>query len=79
MSRGLGRVQTGLLAIIERQAGALSTYKLARLYYQPDVEGQCWLTEAQAKATYRAPLVPVLRAAANGKSARVDSLVRMKI
>ena len=54
MSRGLGRVQTGLLAIIERQEKPLNTYKLARMFYQPDCQGQCLLTDAQIKATYRA-------------------------
>jgi hypothetical protein len=56
MSRGLGKVQTGLLAIIERQTQErpLSTYRLARLYYQPNVEGTCLLTDAQIRATYRA-------------------------
>jgi hypothetical protein len=54
MSRGLGKVQVGLLAIIERQEKAIHTYHLARLLYQPHVEGKCLLTNAQAKATYRA-------------------------
>jgi hypothetical protein len=54
MSRGLGRVQTGLLAIIERQEKNIHTYHLARLLYQPHVEGVCHLTDAQIKATYRA-------------------------
>ena len=54
MSRGLGRVQIGLLAIIERQEKNVDTYHLARLFYQPHVEGMCYLTDAQIKATYRA-------------------------
>jgi hypothetical protein len=54
MSRGLGRVQVGLLAIIERAEKPLNTYQLARMFYQPKVEGKCVLTMAQAKATYRA-------------------------
>jgi len=54
MSRGLGRVQIGLLAIIERQENNIDTYRLARLFYQPHVEGTCYLTDAQIKATYRA-------------------------
>ena len=54
MSRGLGRVQIGLLAIIERQEKPVYTYRLARLFYQPHVEGRCQLTRAQVKATYRA-------------------------
>lgn len=54
MSRGLGKVQVGLLAIIERQDKPINTYRLARLFYQPHVEGKCVLTQAQAKATYRA-------------------------
>jgi hypothetical protein len=54
MSRGLGKVQVGLLAIIERQEKPVHTYHLARLFYQPHVEGKCVLTQAQVKATYRA-------------------------
>src|SRR5262245_42922504 len=54
MSRGLGKVQAGLLAIIEREEKPLNTYRLARLYYQPHVERKCLVTDAQAKATYRA-------------------------
>jgi hypothetical protein len=54
MSRGLGKVQIGLLAIIERIEKPLNTYRLARLFYQPHVEGHCLLTPTQVKATYRA-------------------------
>jgi hypothetical protein len=54
MRRGLGRVQVGLLAIIEREQKCLNTYQLARMFYQPEVQGKCVLTDAQAKATYRA-------------------------
>jgi len=53
MSRGLGRVQVGLLAIIEQHEKPLNTYRLARMFYQPNVEGSV-LTMAQVKATYRA-------------------------
>ena len=54
MSRGLGRVQAGLLIIIEREQKSLNTYQLARMFYRPEVQGRCTLTRAQAKATYRA-------------------------
>ena len=53
MSRGLGKVQAGLLAIIEREQKSLNTYQLARMFYQPEVQGRCVLTMAQAKAAYR--------------------------
>jgi hypothetical protein len=54
MSRGLGKVQAGLLAIIERQEKPTHTYRLARMFYQPEVVGKCLLIRAQVKATYRA-------------------------
>jgi hypothetical protein len=53
MSRGLGGVQTGLLAI-KCKNKPINTYKLAKLFYQPHIEGECQLTQAQVKATYRA-------------------------
>jgi hypothetical protein len=58
MSRGLGKVQAGLLAIIERKQKPLNTYRLARMFYQPEVQGRCVLTMAQAKA---APIAPYVR------------------
>ena len=36
MSRGLGRIQTELLGILERSGEVLNTYTLARRVYQPD-------------------------------------------
>jgi hypothetical protein len=54
MSRGLGSVQVGLLAIIQQQDKPLDTYDLARRFYHSGAEGPCMLSAAQIKATYRA-------------------------
>ena len=41
MSRGLGSVQVGLLAIIQQQDKSLDTYDLARRFYDSGAEGPC--------------------------------------
>jgi hypothetical protein len=53
MSRGLGRIQLKLLAILDEHP-CVDTYVAARLLYRPDASGSVILTAAQVKATHRA-------------------------